>query len=201
MRSGCSVNPVRREDGMMKKVVGFLMMVACVSGFFSRADAVDMTYRLYPGDILEISVWKDESLSREVIVPPDGMISFPLIGDIRVRDLTIADLRAVVEKKLTEYVPDATVTVMLLRVNSLTAYVIGKVNKPGQFPIDLETNVMQVLAMAGGPNPYAAEAKILILRQVDGKTTKIPFNYKDVEKGEHLEQNIILQRGDVVVVP
>ena len=90
---------------------------------------------------------------------------------------------------------------MLLRANSLTAYVIGKVNKPGQFPINMDTNVMQILAMAGGLNPYAVPGKILVLRQKEGKTTALPFDYNEVKKGEDLKQNIVLNRGDVVVVP
>ena len=156
---------------------------------------------LGPGDLLEISVWKDEALSRQVLVPPDGVISFPLVGDIQVKDLTVPGLRDLVRKRLAEYVPDAPVTVMLLQVNSLKAYVIGKVNKPGQFPINLDTTVMQILAMAGGLNPFASSSKILILRNENGKTVKIPFNYKEVEKGKQLGQNIVLKRGDVVVVP
>ena len=83
----------------------------------------------------------------------------------------------------------------------MKAYVIGKVNRPGEFPITMETNVMQVLSMAGGLNAFASKGNILILRQVNGKTVKIPFNYNDVEQGDDLEQNILLQRGDVVVVP
>ena len=83
----------------------------------------------------------------------------------------------------------------------MKAYVIGKVNRPGEFPITMETNVMQVLAMAGGLNAFASKGNILILRQVDGKSIKIPFNYNKVEDGDELEQNILLQRGDVVVVP
>jgi len=159
------------------------------------------TYQIGPGDALEISVWKDESLNKEILVPPDGIISYPLIGEIDVTRLTVPELRDNVMKKLGEYVPDATVTVMLLRASSLTAYVIGKVNKPGQFPINMDTNVMQVLAMAGGLNPYAVPGKILVLRLKEGKTVALRFDYNEVKKGEGLEQNILLERGDVVVVP
>jgi polysaccharide export outer membrane protein len=166
-----------------------------------NAMAVDSVYAIGPGDTLEISVWRDDSLSREVIVPPDGVISFPLVGDINVTGITVAELRKTVTKKLSDFVPDATVTVILKAFNSLRAYVIGKVKNPGMFPITLDTNVMQILAMAGGLNPYASEDSIHILRQVKGSTIKIPFSYGDVLKGRNLEQNITLQRGDVVVVP
>ena len=116
-------------------------------------------------------------------------------------NLTVPDLRKAVAQKLSEYVPDATVTVVLLQINSLRGYVIGKVNRPGEFPINMETNVMQILSIAGGLAEFASDTKILILRQEKGETIKIPFNYKHVEKGQNLEQNIILRRGDVVVVP
>jgi polysaccharide export outer membrane protein len=90
---------------------------------------------------------------------------------------------------------------MLIEINSLKAYVIGKVGKPGEFFINQETTVMQLLAKAGGLNPFASDGNIKILRQKDNKIIKIPFDYGEVEKGKNLEQNIILQPGDVVVVP
>jgi len=158
-------------------------------------------FKIGPGDILEISVWRDESLSREVIVPPDGMVAFPLVGDILASGATVTDLRNEVTDRLSEFVPNATVTVMVKKINSLKAYVIGKVNKPGEFAITMDTRVMQVLAMAHGLNPFASPSKIHVLRQTKDLTVKIPFNYKQVEKGINLKQNIILQRGDIVVVP
>lgn len=158
-------------------------------------------YKIGPGDFLELSVWKDESLTKQMIVPPDGVLSFPLVGDIEVNKLTVPQLRAVLTERLAEYIPDPTVNAMLLKPESMRAFVIGKVNNAGMFPITLETNVMQILAMAGGLNPFAASSKILILRQEGAKTVKIPFDYPRVEKGENLEQNVLLKRGDVVVVP
>ena len=185
----------------MRKRSFFILVFISVAVSSVVALAGESTYPIGPGDLLEISVWKDESLSRQVVVPPDGVVSFPLIGDTDVTNLTVTALRKTVTKKLSEYVPDATVTVMLLQMNSMRAYVIGKVNKPGEFPITMDTNVMQILSMAGGLNPFASGGAILILRQEDNKTVKIPFNYMEVEYGENLEQNIVLQRGDVVVVP
>ena len=163
--------------------------------------AADYQFRVGPDDVLEISVWRDESLSRDVIVPPDGIISFPLIGDINVNNMTITELRAQVTKKLIEFIPDATVTVILKEMKSLRAYVIGKVQNAGEYSISLDTTVMQILSKAGGLNPYASEDKIHIIRQAKGRTLKIPFNYSDIVKGRNLEQNIILKRGDVIVVP
>jgi polysaccharide export outer membrane protein len=185
---------------VIKKVflVSVLSLLVFAKAFVAAAEN---KYQIGPGDVLEISVWKDESLSREIVVPPDGVISFPLIGDLDVKYLTVTDVRKVITKKLSEYVPDATVTVMLLKLDSLKAHVIGKVNRPGQFAITMETTVMQILSMAGGLNPFAEGNKILILRQIKNKTVKIPFNYDKIQKGEDLQQNILIQRGDVVVVP
>ncbi len=175
----------------------FILLIIANTDTYAR----ESTYHIGPGDVLEISVWKDESLSREVVVPPDGFLSFPLIGSIDVMNSTIPDLRKIIKKKLSEYVPDATLTVLLKRNESLKAYVIGKVNNPGDFFINMDTRVMQILSMAGGLNAFASEGNILILRLKDNKTIKIPFNYNQVEKGKNLEQNILLKRGDVVVVP
>lgn len=165
------------------------------------AMAIDKKYVLGPGDVIEVSVWKDETLKRELPIPPDGIIAYPLIGDIDVNGMTVTDLRKAVTESLSEYVPDATVTVMVVSLQSLKAYVIGKVNNPGVFSITMETTVMQILAMARGLNPYASEGNIYILRRKKGIPIKIPFNYKQMQKGSNLQQDIVLQRGDVVVVP
>jgi polysaccharide biosynthesis/export protein len=167
----------------------------------SNAGAAEKAYHIGPGDIIEISVWKDPDLSRTLVVPPDGIISFPLIETINVTNLTVADLKKVVTQKLSEFVPDATVTVMLNEINSLKAYVIGKVKDSGEFPITLDTSVMQILAKAGGLTPFASKGSIKILRQKNDQVTEIPFDYGEAEKGKNLEQNIILRPGDVVVVP
>lgn len=175
----------------------FLVSFAVVS----ICSADDASYPVGPGDVLEISVWKDENLTREVIVPPDGVVSFPLIGDIDVNKMTVPLLRETVRERLSEYFEDTNVTVMLKQINSLRAYVIGKVNNPGQFPINMDTTVIQLLAMAGGLNPYAEGEKINILRQNGNQTVRMSFDYKQVSKGEALDQNIFLQRGDVIIVP
>jgi polysaccharide export outer membrane protein len=198
---GLADNTFFNMENTMKKKAFCILVLLLFAVSSAVALAKESTYHIGPGDVLEISVWKDASLSRQLIVPPDGVISFPLIGDIDVTNLSVPDLRKAVTQKLSEFVPDATVTVVLLQINSLRGYVIGKVNKPGEFPINMETNVMQILAMAGGMAEFASESKILILRYDSGKTLKIPFSYKEVKNGKNLEQNIILRHGDVVVVP
>ncbi|WP_319405957.1 polysaccharide biosynthesis/export family protein [uncultured Desulfosarcina sp.] len=159
------------------------------------------TYFVGPGDRLEISVWRDETLSREIVVPPDGILSFPLIGDVNVANMSVAQIRETIKKRLAEYVPDASVSVILKEINSLKAYVIGQVKSPGEFDITLESRVMQLLAKAGGLTPFAAERDIHILRYQGKKIEKIGFDYKEVLKGNNLEQDIVLKRGDVLVVP
>ena len=185
----------------MKKIFFSILLLSLGLTINADASESESIYRLRPGDEIEISVWKDESLSRQLIVPPDGFIAFPLIGNVEVNNLTVSGLRKVVTDKLSEYVPDATVTVILLKISELKAYVIGKVNKPGEFIITTHTNVMQILSMAGGLNPFASAGNTIILRQQQNSIMKIPFDYKQVEKGKNLEQNIILKSGDVVVVP
>lgn len=192
-----------KENNLMKKMVVciFILFLVLLAIGDITAFARESTYKIGPGDSLLISVWKDESLTREIIVPPDGIISFPLTGDIDVTELTVAELRKVVTGKLKEYVTDATVTVILLEAKSLVAYVVGKVTTPGQFPINMETTVMQVLAMAGDLDPFASPDDIIILRQEKDLSIRIPFHYNAVKKGKNLEQNIFLKRGDVIVVP
>ena len=179
--------------------IAVMLSFILISSTFTLAS--DSNYKIGPGDVIEISVWRDESLNRKVAVPPDGIIAFPLIGDINVKGMTVADIRNSVTKKLDAYIKDAVVTVMLIEINSMRAYVIGKVNKPGEYPILMDTSVVQMLSMAGGLNPFASERNIHILRKENNKTFKIPFNYREVLRGKNLEQNIILQQGDVIVVP
>lgn len=185
----------------MKKTTVCLLIFIVLLVASAVASGAEVPYYIGPGDVLEISVWKDESLSRQLVVPPDGVVSFPLIGDVEVINMTVTDLRKAVAKKLSVFIPDPTVTVMLVAINSLKAYVIGKVSNPGEFSINMETSVMQVLSMAGGLNPFASGDKVHILRREKTTTVRIPVDYEQLLKGKSLEQNILLKRGDVVVVP
>ena len=187
--------------GTVRRTIFFISIFIFLFSTYIVAWGSDRRYHIGPGDVLEISIWKDETLSRNVIVPPDGIISFPLIGEINTKNLAVVNLRDQIKSMLSEYIPEVTVTVMLSEINSLKAYVIGKVNSPGEFPITLDTNVMQILSMAGGLNPFASPGKIIILRKMSDTTIKIQFNYKEVENGVNYEQNILLKRGDVIVVP
>ncbi len=159
------------------------------------------TYIVQPGDVLTIAVWKEKDLQADVTVRPDGGLDFPLVGNIPASGKTVEQLRKEITTKLAKYVPDPVVTVLLKQSLGYQIFVIGKVNKPGNFPAMRNIDVMQALSMAGGLTPFASENKIKILRRVNGELKALPFKYSKVEKGENLEQNIILQGGDVVVVP
>ena len=158
-------------------------------------------YLLSPEDILEISVWREESLTKQVVVRPDGAFSFPLVGDVQATAKTVEEVRAEVAQRLRKYMPDPVVSVSVLKVTGYKIYVIGKVNKPGEFVSGRFVDVLQALAMAGGVTPFAAENDIRILRRVEGKEYVRNFRYAEVRKGRKLEQNIMLRSGDTVVVP
>ena len=168
---------------------------------YAQTDTRDDLYPIGPGDVLDVSVWKDESLTRTTVVRPDGFISFPLIGNIRAADRTASELKAEIEKKLDRYVPGVTLSLEIREIRSLVIYVIGRVNNPGRFLLTNDINVLQALASAGGLNPFANRNDIKVFRQGVEETTIFPFQYDQVIDGKRLEQNIYLRRGDVVVVP
>jgi polysaccharide export outer membrane protein len=170
-------------------------------GQAAAADNAAAGYVIGQGDVLTISVWKDESLTRDVVVLPDGTISFPLIGNIAAEGKTVDELKAEIVSKLRKYVPDPVLNVAVRSVNSMFIYVIGRVNNPGRFALAGNINVLQALATAGGLNPFADNNGIRIIRSGDGGPTTLSFRYDDVARGKRLEQNVMLRRGDVVVVP
>ena len=165
----------------------------------SASGAAD--YRIGFGDILYISVWKDESLTRSVPVRPDGKISFPLIGELTAGGKSVNQLKEEIEKKISRYVPQPTVSVGVQAINSLLVYVIGRVNNPGRFVLNTNINVLQALAMAGGCNSFANTNDIKVFRETPAGKKILEFRYEDVTRGKRLEQNVTLQRGDVIVVP
>ena len=164
---------------------------------WSVADA----YRIQPGDVLEISVWREETMLKQVLVRPDGGLSYPLVGEVQAAGKTIAELQALITERLKKYIPDPVVTVSTQQLSGNKVYVVGRVQRPGEFVANRYMDVVQALSVAGGMTPYAAANKIKVLRREDGKLIAIPFKYGEIEKGENLEQNIILQSGDVVLVP
>ncbi len=189
----------------MRKKIYFAILfsslfILCLSLKFNSKLYAE-SYTIAPGDVIEISIWGEPDLKRELVVAPDGNVSFPLIGDIKVAGKTTSQVKKEVEKKIKEYIPSANASVIITQLGSLQFYVIGKVAKPGMFNVGKPLTVLQALALAGGLTPFADEKNILIIRSYGKNTIKIHFNYKEIKKGKHLEQNILLKRGDVVLVP
>ncbi len=158
-------------------------------------------YQIGPEDVLHISVWKEPELDREVLVRPDGGVSFPLVGDLQVSGRTPLEVQNEIKSRLDKFVPDAEVTVSVTKISGYTIFVVGEVKEPGQFTLGRYVDVVQALTLAGSITPYADANSIKILRREAGKEKVFTFSYGDIRKGRRLKQNIILQSGDVVVVP
>jgi polysaccharide export outer membrane protein len=159
-------------------------------------------YTIGAGDILEIMVWKNNELTKTLPVRPDGSISLPLVGELKVAGKKVKELSEQLWDTYSQYMTDPVISVSVQQVNSMNVYIIGRVNAPGVKPITAQTNVLQGLAMASGLTPFAEGDDIQILRtQDDGTTSVLPFDYDEVSKGRNLQQNIFLKRGDVIVVP
>ncbi len=175
---------------------------AANAGAAAQADSAQAEgYQIGPEDTLNISVWREESLQREVLVRPDGMISFPLAGDVVAAGRTAEQVAQEIKERLSKYIPDPVVDVSVTKVAGYKIYVLGEVAKPGEFTVGRYVDVLQALTLAGGLTPYASENGIKILRREGGKEVVLPFEYSAVRRGGALDQNIILRSGDVVVVP
>ena len=188
-------------------VIGMFMVgaVGCqfyeVQGRSQEPANGDQGYLLGPEDVLLISVWKDEHLTREVVVRPDGMISFPLVGDVAAEGRTVEELRSDLARRLIKYIPAVNVTVSITKVLSYKVYVVGRVTKPGEYLVGHYTDVLQALSLAEASHPSQLKTTS---KSFDGSWEAahlFPFRYSDVRKGIDLEQNILLQRGDTVMVP
>jgi polysaccharide biosynthesis/export protein len=158
-------------------------------------------YRISPEDVLDISVWREDDLKGQVIVRPDGGISFPLVGDLKAAGKSPAELQAEITQRLEAYIPDAVVTVSVAELRGLRIYVSGRVHNPGQYTVGRYVDVLQAISLAGGLTPFADDRSISVIRRENGREVVYPFNYREVQRGRNLKQNILLQPDDVVVVP
>lgn len=191
---------------LKKSMAGFTALLLLMSSAFIAQAAEDADprdpYRINPGDILEVSVWKEQDLQAQILVNPDGHFSFPLAGDIRAEGKTIEEIRAELAAKLESLIPDVVVTVSTLKLEGNKVYVLGQVNRPGEFIATRSVDVMQAIAMAGGTTPFAKLDDVKILRRgTDGVQVAIPFRYGVVQQGRKLDQNIVLRAGDTIIVP
>lgn len=161
----------------------------------------DQAYIIGAGDVINLNVWKNTDLSREVTVLPDGTVSFPLIGQVIAGGKSVAELEKEITTRIKLYLSDPVLDVSVMQVNSMLIYVLGKVKKPGKIPIQADINVLQALAMAGGLDEFADEDGIKVIRKEGNKTLSFGFEYDRLIRGQKLEQNIQLQRGDVLIIP
>ena len=162
------------------------------------------SYEINAGDVLSLEVWEEPTLSKEqLLVRPDGFISAPVVGEILAGGRTVSALQDALAEALGRYLKDApTVVISVLNAGGSRVYVLGKVLRPGDFALSGPLDVTQALALAGGLNSFAAENKIKVLRRgADGVQRSIKFRYGQVKDGDKLDTNILLQSGDVVLVP
>lgn len=163
--------------------------------------ATDATYKIGPQDMLRIDVWKEPDISRTIPVRPDGKVSLPLLNDVQAAGLTSMELAGVIREGLTKYITNPQVTVTVTEINSRRVYCTGEVLKPGALSLLPNMTALQAISSCGGFTQFARIKGIYILRVENGKQVQHPFNYKDVVKGKKPEDNILLQPGDVIVVP
>ncbi len=170
------------------------------------AKPVSKEFLLGPEDVLEVSVWRNQDLSRSVVVRPDGKISLPLIGDVQASGLNASQVAAKIAARLTEFKENPTVSVSLKEVNSYFIYVLGEVLKPGKYPLKSYVTVLQGVSMAGGFTPFASKNRMQVIRtntNEDGKEKqiRIPVPYNELVSGKGEIENFILKSGDTIVVP
>jgi len=158
-------------------------------------------YKLQAGDVITVSVWKEQDLQSDVLVRPDGSFSFPLAGEVDAVGHTVDDVRLTLVDRLKRYIPNPVVTVAVKLIGGNRIYVVGRVVHAGDFPLSSPVDVMQAIALAGGTTPFAAINDIVILRRQNGQQQSLHFHYSDVARGKDLSQNVLLQSGDTVVVP
>jgi len=159
-------------------------------------------YVIGSADVLTVVFWREKDMSSEAaVVRPDGMISLPLLNDVKAAGLTPEQLREQLTSAAAKYIEGPTVTVVVKEINSRKVFITGQVNKQGPYPLGGPTTVLQLISIAGGVLEYADAKNIQILRNENGKPVTYRFNYKDVSKGKNLDQNILLKPGDTIIVP
>lgn len=195
---------------MKRFFIGYLVaaMLMLLSGPGFTAETEQETqelptegYLIGPGDLLEITVWKNSDLSQRLPVLPDGGISLPLVGEVTASGKSVKQLTEELKSRFAMYITDPILSVSVQQVNSMLVYVIGQVKAPGMYTLNTNVDVLQALARSAGLTPFAEGDAIKIFRKTGGRTEILNFDYDDVSRGRNLEQNIILQRGDVIVVP
>jgi len=200
------VNPIAltwAQSSRTQPATGPVLPAPTVSKHPNQILPLDVSegYIIGQGDVLEVFVWRNEQLSRQVTVRPDGKISLPLIQDLQVEGLTAIQLKDQITRKLKQYVQNPTVAVIVSQINSYKISILGKVAQPGVYPITTKTTILEAISIAGGFGEWANQKKITVIRVSGGQKKKIRVNYKKIVSGQDPSQNIILNRGDTVIVP
>lgn len=195
------VIPSRAQEDADKKQPADTQKSAGTSEAVKKAATDDPNYVIGPQDVVDISVWKEPELSRNVPVRPDGKISLPLLNDVQASGLTATQLAAEITEGLKKFESNPQVTVIITTMKSQRFYVVGESSRPGAFDLASNMTVLDALSTAGGFTQFAKKTKIYVLRKEGNKLVRYPFNYKDVLAGKHMEQNILLRNGDTIVVP
>lgn len=188
--------------------MNIMIKIVCLGSLFliflspHPVSALDDDFVILPGDVLHINVWKEDGMDQDVLVLPDGTITFPLIGTLKARDMSPAKLQAAIRAKLDPFIPDAAVTVSVQAPTGHKVSLVGQLREPGEVVLTARMSVMQAISQVGGLTPYADEDDIIVIREnADGEKEKISVPYNAITKGRDLEKDIPLLPGDVVVVP
>ncbi len=188
--------------GSARHYLGIAAAGLLVSAFTPNVEAQEQPdYTLNAGDTLDISVWKEDQLTKTVIVRPDGKFSFPLAGEITAVGHTVAQIQKEIASRLKTYMPEPAASVSVKALDGCRVYIIGQVTKPGSFVMNPRMSVLQALSLAGGMTPFASVNDIIVLRGTGSAQTTLSFHYGEVSKGRALNQNVLLEAGDVVIVP
>ena len=191
------------EDSKKQPTAGPAQPVPAISKHPFRILPLDVSedYVIGQGDVLEVFVWRNEELSRQVTVRPDGKISLPLVQDLQAEGLTALQLQDQITRKFKQYVQNPTVAVIVSQINSYKISVLGKVVQPGVYPITTRTTILEAISLAGGFTEWANQKKITVITTQGGQKKKLRVNYKKIISGKDPSQNITLTRGDTIIVP
>lgn len=188
----------------------FGLVIGCTSvskeALNEVAKPVAKEFLLGPEDVLEVTVWRNQDLSRTVVVRPDGKISLPLVGDVQASGLSASQVAEKIAARLTEFKENPNVSVSVREVNSYFVYVLGEVQRPGKYPVKSYATVLQGVSLAGGFTNFAAKNRMAVLRTVtkssgDQHQIRIPVPYDELVSGRGEIENFILKSGDTIVVP
>jgi polysaccharide biosynthesis/export protein len=197
---------IRKEEIMKTRTILTAIFIVLASSpllvaqTWSAKQTAD--YVIGAGDLLEVTTWKEPDLTKtDILVRLDGKISFPLLNDVQAAGVTTGDLKKTIEDGLKTYVAHPIVTVAVKNPTSQKFYVLGEVNRTGEYPLIKNMTVLQAFAVAGGFTQWAAKDEILLLRRESGKEKIYRVNYKDITKGRDPAQNLLIQADDTIVVP